>query len=394
MVFLLFVSTTALAEAKPYPDRWKQVQTFDDLQHVYWKIYKDTNYEDEETVLERLKWYEGDFTKNELNAYRKLEAPQIGADEDYTWFEQLRTSDTLQWYFLYEKELLRLENDIDLRNWIETMFVNDSLADSPFDLIEDLHRIDKLLFGKKFNTQKPKKPLFIKYDTEQKKLCLKTEDWQDGRETRGFLARLLGNRKYGKTIEKKEDGNGEEEKNKNYPSITGYLSNLRRPFRKLLSHQLIRGKAAEQFMEPGTTKTTSGDTYGAGIAGYAPPSADSSPPESETVLIARPWDEQSGTAKQKLTGMSDLSRNSNANMGQLISNVIKKTEGKEGTAEDRLERQLTDWKNGMEFREKKTYHNIINARLSFWNQDIEAMLEGFISIRKILDEFLKIKIES
>ena len=373
MVFLLFVSTTALAEAKPYPDRWKQVQTFDDLQHVYWKIYKDTNYEDEETVLERLKWYEGDFTKNELNAYRKLEAPQIGADENYTWFEQLRTSDTLQWYFLYEKELLRLEKDIDLRNWRETMFVNDSLADSPFDIIEDLHVIEKDIFGTKFEEQQFDPPLFIKYDEEQEDFLPETEDWQDGREE--TIQSMLKSRKYnGRDI-----------------SFTGMLAGLKKQMDKLLSTQLIRGKAAEQWMEPGTMKATSGDTYGAGIAGHAPPSADCAPPEVETVLIERPWEEQSGTAKEELKKMSDLSRNSNANMGQLISNVIKKTEGKEGTAEDRLERQLTDWKNGMEFREKKTYHNIISARLSFWNQDIEATLEGIISIRKILDEFLKEK---
>jgi len=376
MVFLLFISTTALAETNPYPDRWKQVQTFDDLQDVYLKIYKDTNYEDEGIVLDRLKWHEGLFTKNELNAYRKLEAPQIGADEDFTWFEQLRTSDTLQWYFLYEKELLRLENDIDLRNWRETMFVNDSLADSPFDLIEDLHVIEKDLFGTKFEEQQLTPPLFIKYDEEQKDFLPETEDWQDGREE--TIQDMLKSRKY----------------NERDISFTGMLSGLKKQMDKLLSHQLIRGKAAEQFMEPGTMKATSGDTYGAGIAGYAPPSADSSPPEVETVLMARPWEEQSGTAKQKLKGMSDLSRNSNANMGQLISNVIKKTEGKEETAKKRLESQLTDWENGVEFREEKKYHNTINTRLNFWNQDIEAMLEGFISIRNILDEFLKEKEES
>jgi hypothetical protein len=376
VIALIFVSTTVMAETKPYPDRWEQFETLEDLKDVYWDIYNDTNYEDEAEVLERLKWHEFAFTEEEMDQYRKLNAPEVSAEKSYKLSDQLKTSDILQQYAAYEKKLLRLENDIDLRNWTETVFVNDSLEDSPFDIMEDLHAIEEVLFGKKFEEQKFESPLFIKYDEEQKILLPDSEDWQDGREE--ALQSMLKNRKY-----KDRD-----------ISLTGMFAGLKKPMDDLLSHSLVRGQPGKKWMEQGTPKTTSGDTYGADVIGYDPPSDDAAAPESETVLIARPWDEQSGTAKQELTAMSELARYSNRNMGQLISNVVQKTEGKNINAEELLKSQLVDWQNGMEFREKKRYHETIKTRLSFWNQNIEAMLEGFISIRRILDAFLKEKIES
>ncbi len=158
LIFLLCFSTTAMAETKPYPDKWEQFSSFDDLQNVYWKnIYLNTNYEDEKEVIERLKWhqktfesYKDEFTEHELNLYRKLEVPQISIENNDNWLDQVRKSKAFSWYYNYEKELLRLENDIDFRNWIETIFTNDTMVDSPFDVIRTLHSIELVLFGEKY----------------------------------------------------------------------------------------------------------------------------------------------------------------------------------------------------------------------------------------------------
>jgi hypothetical protein len=373
----LLLSTTAFAEMKPYPDRWEnedkeKFQTLDELQDVYWKIYRDTNYEDELEILERMKWYEDVFTEEEIEIYRRLDVPKVSADKNYKFSDQIKTSDILQRYYIYEKELLRLENDINLRNWTETVFVNDSMDDSPFDIIEDLHRIEEELFGRKFKKQKFDAPLFIEYDPDQEHLLPELEDWQDGREK--TMQDMLKSRGYAIRDN----------------SFTGVLAGLKKYMDLLLMRPLISGKATEQFMESATNNEVSGDTYGAGVTDYDPPSPDDkTPPESETVLLERPWDDQSSTAKQELTTQSVLDRSSNINVGQMITNALRDTETKEGKLHRLLESQLKKWQDGMEFQEKTRYHETIQQRIAFWNQDLEAALEGFISLRRILEDFLK-----
>jgi predicted acetyltransferase len=107
------------------------------------------------------------------------------------------------------------------------------------------------------------------------------------------------------------------------------------------------------------------------------------------VLLERPWDDQSSTAKQELTTQSVLDRSSNINVGQMITNALRDTETKEGKLHRLLESQLKKWQDGMEFQEKTRYHETIQQRIAFWNQDLEAALEGFISLRRILEDFLK-----
>jgi len=378
LIMALLISTTTFAEMKPYPDRWEnedkeKFQTIDELQDVYWKIYRDTNYEDELEILERMKFHEQEFTEDELKVYRKLDVPKVSGDKNYKFSDQIKTSDILQRYYKYEKELLRLENDINLRNWTETVFVNDTIEDSPFDILIDLHELEKDLFGEKFIEQKFDEPLYIEFDEDQELLIPETEDWQDGREK--TMQDMLESPKY-----VNRDN-----------SLSGILAGLQRSLKQLNSSSLVSGKATEQFMESATNNEISGDTYGAGVTDYEPPSPADTPPESETVLLERPWDEQSSVAKQELTTQTVLNRSRNINVGQMIASALYTTEIKEGKLRRVLQSQLKKWQDGMEFQEKKRYHETIQPRIAFWNQDLEALLEGFISMRVILEDFLKEK---
>ncbi len=215
-------------------------------------------------------------------------------------------------------------------------------------------------------------PTFVKYDEEQIELISDTEDWQDGREG-GFLKELFGDLDY------TED---------DY-SLTGNLSNLRHPMGELLSRPLTRSKAATDYHDQGNPQATSGGTYGLSVSGFSTSTADNTPPESETVLEAHPWEEQMGLAKQKLTEMTSLALYSNT--GGRFSDLIRTTEKEEKMTETFLEKQLINWHNGMELKEKKKYNDAFMARIQSWNRDIEGMLESAISTRRILEDFLEEK---
>ncbi len=380
LILCLLIPAFTMAETKPYPEKWEdeesqtKYQTLDDLQNTYWKIYTDTNNESELEILERMKWHENEFTENELNQYRSLSIPQVSFEKDFRISDQVRSSSVLERVYQYEKELLRLENDMDLRSWTENVFVNDSIADSPFDLIEDMHAIETTLFGKKFEEQKFDPPKFLVYDEDQRDPIPDLEDWQDGREK--TLQGQLQSRDY----------QGRDH------SITGALAGLKKYSKELLSRPLISGKSTHNYMESTNHSETAKDTYGADVVGYGPPSPDDKfDPEVETVLLEAPWDQQEGIIKSELTDEADLRLYSNINMGKLISQVTQKSSTQTMQEEVKFQEQLEDWRNRMEYLDQEHYQQIVYPRFQRWNQDIETLLEGFIKVRKIWEQFLEEK---
>jgi|GEM_PF-5540965 hypothetical protein len=371
LIFLLCFSTTALAEIKPYPDKWEKYETLDDLQGTYWKIYKGTNSDPGEEILTRMGWHVNESTEGELNSNRKLMFSKIDIDNRHTLFDQIRNMSELERIYEYERGMLRLEDDISLRNWTISAFVNDSLEDSPFDVIEDLNDIEETLFGEKF--KKLEDPLFLIYDEGQVEgeLILGSENWQDGREV--TLQDYLHSRQY------KRDN-----------SITGTLAGLEEYSKELNSRPLISGNSTHTYHESTTKSETSGDTYGGDLVDYSPPAPDDDiDPEQETLDKLILGSEQYGTIKDQLTSAQNLALYKNINIGKKISDVLFETEKEDFLSAEELKAQLKIWDNRMEYREEQKSQELIYPRIERWNQDIETFLEGLFMVRRIWEEFLK-----
>jgi len=191
LIFWLFSAVSADAAMS-------QITTMNDLKNVYQKIYDDTFSAPEidiavERVLEHPWAKKADLTLDDIkiekdfNISTKYQNAKKRTKKEWTILSSM-IFDT----FADELELVRFENLLRRKNRLSGIFANDTDTDSPFDVIEDLNRIDEILFGMAttpeiFPANSDFVPKFaepypansLAYRTEDFELT--PEDWQDRR---------------------------------------------------------------------------------------------------------------------------------------------------------------------------------------------------------------------
>lgn len=151
---------------------------------VYKNIYQDVHDEENDEVIRRVRehmfWVEDGLETNQTQEWLvlqsqiaqlcNLDVPLGEASQNVSLSEHTALATSIRYICQQEKELLRLQDNLARRETFRTLFSNDLDAsserksDSPFDVIEDLHMIDQILYGEKFDAQRPEEPTFAWYE--------------------------------------------------------------------------------------------------------------------------------------------------------------------------------------------------------------------------------------
>ncbi len=156
--FLLILPMMTWASTAKYPAKLNdgaQFTKYSDFNNMYQKIYKDTHVEDINEIIVRA-FDSEDFTIEE----RKLMGQGIPALENVykraSQAKQKEESEKIRQRIDFEQRLLRQENDIKRRAALLGIFYNGNHEkDAPFDLVQDLNRIDSSFVGKKATEPDP-----------------------------------------------------------------------------------------------------------------------------------------------------------------------------------------------------------------------------------------------
>jgi hypothetical protein len=184
---LMSITSEGLAE-KFYPSSISNLKSFGDFENIYQEIYDDVNVEDDELVLNRVaehnfqKNFGHNFTQEEVVSLCDLNVPGVYAakKEIVSQNYQIDTSLKIRNLCNTEREFLRFENNLERRTGMMSIFADETLSNSSFDIIEDWNQIDKLLHGEFYKPTKPTFPKLVlkkstdNYDSEK-------ECWQDER---------------------------------------------------------------------------------------------------------------------------------------------------------------------------------------------------------------------
>jgi len=257
LIFFLFCGiTTHVSAIETYPEKIENFARFSKFKDVYKKIYNDMNNENETEILRRTSEHnqdilreffekENQFTQDELALYCGMNVPKISHDKKMTQVFQMRGSSLIKELCQTERNLLRQQNNLARKNTFRSLFSNDSLKDSPFDIIKDLRDIDNIFFGKKYREQKTDEPSFLKYE-QKEDFNANQEDWQDQR--KNGIGSELSNTVYNTSHADSIVGN-----------LAGLFEAPEMPLTKLENTSLMPGIATTKFMEPAQPKGTTGN---------------------------------------------------------------------------------------------------------------------------------------
>ncbi len=386
----IFLTTTCLAVTKIYPnvlapEEEDGLMTLDGLQNIYSRIYTDTHNEDVTEIMNRVGQHGTGFgeelTEREKSILQELGVPNLSQRKMSSLDEQVKTSVTLAGIHVYEKDLLRLENNLARRNGLRSIFRNSTSIDSPFDLIIDLHGLDEVFHGEKFEEQKPDNPFFLEYEKAQKEYqeegeydyVLEVEPWQDQREEN--LKKLFSdfvNKKY-------SDWNR---------SLSGHLFWVKAVLLpELVNMSLVGTIANTGLFEPATEAVHSGGS-GMGIfpSNVAPP--DKTPLESEKVK-----EEQSGNKYaafvQKIGEAGFLELNELGGMDS--PQVLLQSELDEIFQEEEFTTKMREFKENSELEIEDKEERVLSKIIANFNEDLWSFLEQLREMNRIFKEDLLIK---
>jgi len=241
ILLMTLLTPEGLAE-KYYPHAISNFQSYGEFENAYQKIYDDVRKEDDELVLARVaehdfqKNFGHDFSPKEIVTLCALNVPGVYAAKKETVSQnyQIDTSIKIKKLCEEEREFLRFENDLERRTGTMSIFADEILSNSPFDLIDDWNQIDEILHGQFYKTAKPTFPnLAVKTledDFDSEKEC-----WKDERKD----SEISGCEN--STVEEYDLTDG---------SLSGIFNNLEElPITKLLAHPLAAQKTTHYFFE-------------------------------------------------------------------------------------------------------------------------------------------------
>lgn len=405
----IFFPLLSQAAMQPYPEKLGDFSRWGAFDDVYMKVYQDTYGESdtnserqmpyESEILDRISQHglkkrsaeEGDnYTQEEIDILSELGVPDLHEEDVTGQEEQVSTSRNFQNLYKYERDLLQLQNQLARKNGLTSIFENDSLADSPFDIAKDLRSIDKLLFGEKYEFQQPKEPSFLTYDTE-KEFSLDPEDWQDQRKI---------------SLEEKFSSFSETKYGQQTDSLTGAIAGIVfKPLDKLLSVSSLVGESSSKgmFEHTGHSGTAQGG-QGSGAGNQKVATPDKSDP-----LVYQVQTEDIGTglnlAIEKLLESNCIETDARE------ERLKEKKQESESSSEEEVEDKYLATSNrlGLFFRcqdaqkadflsdlklieekadfdtEKNHFKNIL-PRLLNWNKDVRSFLNSTKKIREIFQK--------
>ena len=249
-----------------YPEKLADFSSIESFKDIYQKIYEDVhveNAENQKEIFKRMRQidldyqYKEEFTNNELTVLENLDVPEVFQKEDLIPLtRQIFTSKKLKNLYEQEKELLFLEQDIARRSALMGIF-SDGKDNAPFDIIQDLNKIDEIFFGEEHT--KPE-PSFINneeikdqyWDDFDPEVDTDPTCWQDEREDSEIC-----------------DNQEDEDYEPNTECITGLLASVvdetEGPLIELNSHPLAAQAVTATFFQPsnheGTAATETGSLY-------------------------------------------------------------------------------------------------------------------------------------
>ncbi|MBT3349050.1 hypothetical protein HN954_02750 [bacterium] len=266
----IFLAICGTAQAEFYPDRVFEnpdsALEISGFFGLYQKIYDHTHEENEEILLERVCQSSEILCSDESQLVTISDLEKIG-DGGVPGFRPQGTSGKSGYSsfrnfvsdrFDLERSLLRQENFLALTGSLALIFsdgdAGDQTANSPFDVITDLNKIDSILFGEKAEqpdpefSKKPKTDIISNpenYDTD-------FETWLDQRESQ----------QPSKTEFSSTD-----------QSVAASLQEITKIFQNLNSHSLVAGMATKEMWElpfAGGIFGGSGQSFQASESPYAP----------------------------------------------------------------------------------------------------------------------------
>ncbi len=183
---LILNVSEGLAE-KFYPSSISNLKLLADFENIYQEIYEDVNEEDEELILSRVAEHNFkenfgyNFTPEEIITLCNLNVPKpYITDGNVSQNQQIDTSFKLNKLCDDERDFLRFENNLERRTGMMSIFADEILDNSPFDLVNDWNKIDKISHGEFYKKANPTFPK-IKLKTFKDDFDLEPECWQDER---------------------------------------------------------------------------------------------------------------------------------------------------------------------------------------------------------------------
>ncbi|MCF7812714.1 hypothetical protein K9M59_03940 [Candidatus Gracilibacteria bacterium] len=347
------------------------------------KIYQDAHEESDfddaalpygVEILNRIGQHERgrEFTQEERKTLSELSVPDVHQQSGKSLEQQIGTSRNIQNLYNYESRLLREENNLARRNGLRSMFANDTLSDSPFDLIQDLREIDALFFGEKYQTQKPDNPSFLTYGSGQTDFILEQENWQDQRE--GSLQEEFG----GDFTDKEYDNFSD--------SLTGIIVGIvTKPIQKMTGYPLVGGISTKGMFEFASHSGMSQDSTGSGAFGKKGSPPDKTEPLADQV--------ESQDIAQELRRETEQLLESHC--VETAQTERRDYQGKietffacEEFREDDFQRDLKQIQLDAEWNAATDPFLPLSEKMQQWNQDLKSYLKSAEEIHQIFkDDF-------
>jgi hypothetical protein len=392
---------------QPYPDRLGDFSRWEALDDMYLKIYHDTYGETnpnqiqsmlyESEILDRVGDHElkkrsfdpeNTYVQEEARILSELGVPRIHQQDITGLEEQISTSRNFHNLYEYEGKLLEFQNKLARKNTLKSIFENDSLADSPFDIIKDLRRIDEIIFGEKYASQKPEEPSFLIVDP-QTNFSFDPEEWQDQRKS--FLESKFP--QFSKTSYVQQ-----------IDSLTGAIAGIvLKPINTLLSVPSLVGESSTKgmFEHAGYSGTAQGG-QGAGAREQKTSPSNTSEPlvyQVQTENIADRIDIaieyllqsnciETDAREQRLQDKKENNSSEDISFNKYLetSNRIELFFRCQDAQKENFLSDLTLIREKSDFDAEKNHFQNIFSRLLNWNKDTRSFLDAVIDIREIFQK--------
>ncbi len=267
LFFIFFFPSLSLAATELYPEKIDDFSKFETFRDVYKKIYADSDEENQSEIIRRVLEHQGDIqeyflksktqnlTQKDIADFCQLDVPQnedqnTNAEDIHLFnesaFAQVNASIQIRNLCDYEQQLLRFQNNLSRKNIFRSLFSDDSLLDSPFDIIKDLHKIDDIFYGKKFQEQRPAEPKFLVYHTADG-FQLDQESWQD--QSVNGIGDNLNNKNYDADSHASSIGG----------NLAGFFESPGLSLVRLGSVSLMASISSTAFFQPSSFQGTSGE---------------------------------------------------------------------------------------------------------------------------------------
>lgn len=376
LVGTILLLATVTHAAGYYPNKLNNNESFSGFEHfqnVYNKIYKDVHNENKTKVCiraledpELTASITVDKTIADCKKLKKLSVPDFFETVFTSKKKFARFRNYAERQFDLEKSLLRFENDLARRNGLTSIFSDGDCGggtkNSPFDLVVDLNKIDKIFFGEKAEKPCPKW-LTSPTDEDDGEFISKAEPWQDQSKEKP------------KSPFSKPD------------SIAGGLEALVKIIKKAITFSLVAVKSTKYIFE--SDSDTTGLPSGSGefnVNTPNPAAASQDPPEWETVQETTVGGELEMLEKDaflkldcpELEKTKDISRK-----GHLRKAKTCRQEWKDG-----FEQSLQEFHEETQLNIEKEHNRKISPALDNWNGFLDVFEEQVSQIVKILKIFL------